>query len=172
MWSQEQMKNHICGKWGLADEWGGWLAVFYGQLLGRAPVGVTKDAGVQIGVRRTIAADKERVWRYMLSADGLKRWIGTVPEFRLEKGFAFESAEGVAGKLTVVQPLHKLRMTWKRPEWEQHSRLQIYWLSASRGRTTVSIHQEMLEDVYIREQMRRYWEETLHEIRKETEGAG
>ena len=166
------MKAHIRETWGLTDEWAEWLAVFYGQKLGRATVGVTKDAGVQIEVRRTIAADKERVWRFMLSPEGLRLWIGTVPEFRLERGFAFASAEGVTGKLTVVQPLHKLRMSWHRPEWERPSRLQIYVLSASGDKTTVAIQQEMLEDVYIRELMRRHWEEALLRIRNERSGRG
>lgn len=61
-----------------------------------------------------------------------------------------------------------LRMAWKRPEWERPSRLQIYFLSASGGKTTVAIHQEMPEDVYIRELMRRHWEKTLLRIRNET----
>jgi uncharacterized protein YndB with AHSA1/START domain len=126
---------------------------------------------VQIGVRRTIAAEKERVWRFMLSADGLRLWIGAVPEFRLEKGFEFASAAGVTGKLTVVQPLHKLRMQWKRPEWASPSRLQIDFLAARGGGTTVAIHQEMLEDVYIRELMRRRWDETLRRIERELEVA-
>ena len=169
LWSNELMARHIRDTWGIGDEWAEWLAVFYGQQIGRTPVGVTKDAGVQIGVRRTIAADKERVWRFMLSPDGLKLWIGSVPEFRLEKGFEFAAAEGVTGKLTVVQPLHKLRMAWKRPEWERPSRLQMYFLDASGGRTTIAIHQEMLEDVYIRERMRRHWEERLQLIRQATE---
>jgi len=169
LWSHERMRDHICATWRIPEEWGEWLAVFYGQLLGRTPVGVTKDAGVQIGVRRTIKAEKERVWRFLLSADGLALWIGRVPEFRLEKGFAFASAEGVTGKLTVVQPFHKLRMQWKRPEWERPSRLQIYVLAAAGGGTTVAIHQEMLEDVYIRELMRRRWDETLRRIERELE---
>lgn len=63
MWSHEQMKNHICGTFYLSDEWGEWLAVMYGQRLGRKPVGVTKDAGVQIGVRKTLAATKETLDR-------------------------------------------------------------------------------------------------------------
>jgi len=171
MWSHEQMKNHICETWRLTDEWGEWLAVLYGQRLGRTPVGVTKDAGVQIGVRRTLAASKERIWNFMLSSGGRKLWIGSVPEFRLEKGFGFASAEGVTGKLTVIEPLRKLRMTWKRPEWERPSRLQLYVLPASQGKTTVAIHQEMLDDVYIRELMRRHWEEALRRIQQETEGA-
>lgn len=168
-WSHEQMKRHICETYRVSDEWGEWLAVLYGQRLGRTPVGVTKDAGVQIGVRKTMAVNKEAVWNFLLSPRGLSLWIGRVPEFRLQTGFAFASAEGVTGKLTVVQPLHKLRMTWKRPEWDQPSRLQLYVLSAASGKTTVAIHQEMLEDVYIRDMMRQFWDGTLRQIQKELE---
>jgi len=93
-----------------------------------------------------------------------------VPEFRLEKGFEFASREGVTGKLTVVQPLRKLRMNWKRRGGGRASRLQIYLLEAGEGKTTAAVHQEMLEDVYIRELMRRFWEERLGRMRAETEG--
>jgi uncharacterized protein YndB with AHSA1/START domain len=165
------MKDHICATFRLSDEWSEWLAVMYGQRLGRKPVGVTKDAGVQIGVRKTPAANRETLWDYLLSPRGLTLWIGSVADFRAEKGFVFASAEGVSGKLTVVQPYRKLRMTWSRPEWSMHSRLQITLLPANAGKTTIAIHQEMLEDVYIREQMRRFWENRLQQIRHETESA-
>lgn len=163
-WSHEEIKTHICHQYGVTDEWGEWLAAFYGQLLGRKPVGVTKDAGVQIGVRKTVAMTKEEVWSILVSPQGVKLWIGDVPSFQLQKGFEFESAEGVSGKLTVVDPGRKLRMTWKRKEWEQPSRLQIYVLPANSGKTTIAIHQEMLKDIYMREMMRRYWEKVLQEI--------
>lgn len=167
----KQTKEHICETFHLSDQWGEWLAVMYGQRLGRSPVGVTKDAGVQIGVRRTWAVNKEQLWHFLLSRRGLSLWIGNVSEFRPQKGFEFFSEEGVSGKLTVVQPFQKLRMTWKRPEWEKPSRLQMYLLSANSGKTTLAIHQEMLEDVYVRELMRRFWEETLRQVRHETEDA-
>jgi len=164
LWSHEQIKAHLCGRYGVSDEWGEWLAAFCGQLLGRKPVGVTKDAGVQIGVRKTVALAKEKAWDFLVSPQGLKLWIGEVPSFRLEKGFEFESAEGVSGKLTVVKPYHKLRLTWKRKEWDRPSRLQIYVLAASPGKTTIAMHQEMLEDIYMREMMRRHWEQMLKEF--------
>jgi uncharacterized protein YndB with AHSA1/START domain len=168
VWSHERMKAHICETFHLSDEWGEWLAVMYGQRLGRTPVGVTKDAGVQIGVRKTLAATKEQLWDFLISPRGLSLWIGTVSHFQPQKGFEFASAEGVVGKLTVVQPFRKLRMTWKRPEWDRPSRLQIGLLPTNTGKTTVAFHQEMLEDVYIRELMRRFWEETLRKIENET----
>ncbi|TBL81007.1 SRPBCC domain-containing protein [Paenibacillus thalictri] len=163
-WSHEQIKNHICDTYGATEEWGEWLAVIYGQLLGRLPSGITKDAGVQIGVRKTVALTKEQAWNWLVSPQGLRWWIGNVASFQAQKGFEFTSAEGVTGTLSVVEPYHKLRMTWQRKEWEKPSRLQMYVLSTQTGKTTIAIHQEMLEDVYMREMMRRHWDEMLNHI--------
>ncbi|KKO52847.1 SRPBCC family protein [Paenibacillus sp. DMB20] len=165
LWSHEQIKNHIREAHQVSGDWSEWIAVMYEQIMGRTPVGTTKDAGVQIGIRKTFAATKEKAWNFLTSSEGLSLWIGEVPSFKIQKGHEYESKEGVSGKITVVVPYQKLRMTWKRPEWDSPSRLQIYLLSASSGKTTISIHQEMLEDVYMREMMRRYWEETLNRIK-------
>ncbi|UVI29407.1 SRPBCC domain-containing protein [Paenibacillus spongiae] len=168
-WSHEQVKHDICETYDVTDEWAEWLAVMYGQLLGRIPVGVTKEAGTQIGVRKTITMTKEQAWTFLTSPQGLSLWVGNVSEFQAEKGFEYESAEGVSGKITVVEPFHKLRMTWKRPDWDKPSRLQFYLLSTKGGKTTIAVHQEMLEDVYMREQMRRFWEERLLQIQSQWE---
>ncbi|REK77643.1 SRPBCC family protein [Paenibacillus paeoniae] len=163
-WSHEGIAAHIGEQYEASEQWSEWLAVMYGQVLGRIPVGVTKDAGVQIGVRKTIAASKERVWDYLVSQEGLKLWAGDVSSFILQKGEVYQSKEGLFGKLTVVKPYHKLRLTWQRPEWDNPSRLQMYVLSAKGDKTTVAIHQEMLDDIYVREVMRRHWEEKLNEL--------
>jgi len=86
-WAHEQTRAHIRETFGISEEWAEWLALMYGQRLGRKPVGVTKDAGVEIGVRRTLAADRERLWSYLLSPAGLALWIGSISVFRPEKGF-------------------------------------------------------------------------------------
>lgn len=160
-WSQAQIQSYIADQYYVSGEWAAWLAVMYGQLLGRIPVGVTKDAGVQIGVRRTMALDQDQLWQWLTSPAGWPLWIGNVPRVEWRKGFEFSSEEGIVGKITVVKPGVKLRLNWQLPEWVRPSRLQISLLTARSGKTTVAIHQEMLEDVYVRELMRRHWEEKL-----------
>jgi len=169
LWSHEQIKRHIVEKYKVTEDWGEWIAVMYEQLMGRVPVGKTKDAGVQIGVRRTFDVSKEMAWDFLTSPQGLSLWIGDVPGFRTEVGHEYESKEGIFGKISVAIPYQKLRMTWQRPEWESPSRLQLYIMSTNAGKTTVSIHQEMLEDVYMREVMRRHWEEMLNRFKNHIE---
>ncbi|CAM4385841.1 SRPBCC family protein [Paenibacillus macerans] len=170
-WSDDRIQKEIQQQHQVSEEWSEWIATMYAPLMGRVPVGTTKDSGVQIGVRRTFAASKEGVWEFLTTPAGLPLWIGDVPSFKFEVGYEFASKEGVSGKITVVKPYHKLRLTWKRPEWEQFSRLQIYVLSTNTGKTTVSIHQEMLEDVFIRELMKRHWEDMLAELKWRLEDA-
>ncbi|MEF7441274.1 SRPBCC domain-containing protein [Paenibacillus lautus] len=169
LWSHEQIRNHIVEQHQVSGEWGEWIATMYEQLMGRVPVGVTKDAGVQIGVRKTMAVTKESLWDFLTSPEGLSLWIGDVPSLELRVGQEYESKEGVSGKITVAVPYHKLRLTWKRKEWDNPSRLQIYVLSTKTGNTTIAIHQEMLDDVYMREIMRRFWDETLTAIQHQLE---
>ncbi|MBD2871137.1 SRPBCC domain-containing protein [Paenibacillus sp. IB182493] len=130
----------------------------YEQLLGRKPIGLTADAGYQIGVRRTVRASKETIWRYLTSGEGLKLWLGTIAPFPIAVGSAFVSEEGVSGKFGVVKSPEKLRMKWQRKDWENASTLQIYLLSSGAGKTTVAFHQEKLDDLYMREIMKRHWE--------------
>lgn len=168
-WSHEQIRAYLCEEYDVGEDWSEWIALFYGQMLGRVPTGVTKDAGVNIGIRRTVEASPDQLWRFLTSPQGLPLWIGKVPAFSPQKGFQFESEEGITGKIAVVIPNNKLRLTWKRPEWDKPSRLQLYLLPAKSGKTTIAIHQEMLEDVYMRELMRRHWEEAINRIIEQME---
>lgn len=163
-WSHEALRAWVEEEASVPGEWAERLALQYGQLLGRVPTGVTKDAGVQLGIRRTIAAPPASVWQHLVSPEGRMLWLGTVHDFRLERGYTFRTAEGLEGKLTAVDPPRKLRLNWQPADWDKRSRLQIYVLAAGQG-AAVAIHQEMLEDIYMRELMLRHWETVIEGIR-------
>lgn len=148
----------------VSTQWREWIALVYEQHIGRKPVGVTADAGVQIGVRRTLPVAKETAWRFLLSVEGLRLWIGELGTLPAESKQSYEAKDGVFGKIISVVPLQKIRLSWQRPEWDNPSTLQIYLLSASGGKTTISFHQEKLDDVYMRDLMRTHWEQVLNRI--------
>ncbi|MEK8129953.1 SRPBCC domain-containing protein [Paenibacillus filicis] len=148
-------------------KWAPILAAMYEQSLGRKPVGLTKNVGFNIGVRKTASLAKERLWSYLVSPDGLKLWIGDAEPFPIEVGSTFASKEGVTGRLSVVKPEEKLRLSWKREDWEHPSTLQIYVLPAVTGKTTVSFHQEKLDDLYMRHMMKQHWEQVADSLIRE-----
>lgn len=128
-------------------------------------VGLTASVGYQIGVSRTLLVTPERAWAYLVSAEGRRLWMGTLPELRLEAGAAYESKEGVSGELRVVKPCSQLRLTWKPEGWTKASTLQIRLTGKAGGKTTISFHQEHLRDGLVREDMRRRWEAALDSLR-------
>lgn len=162
--TRDDLFDYLTEHHGLNEMWADLLAEMYGQRLGRTPVGQTKDAGVNMGVRRTVDADKEQVWRYLLSKDGLKLWIGELDALPLGKKESYETADGVRGEIRSVLPGEKIRLTWQPPDWDNPSILQLYLLSARGGGTTVSFHQEKLDDLYMRKLMLDRWKRVAERL--------
>lgn len=123
-------------------------------------IGQTKAAGFQIGVRRTFSVSREAAWAFLLSAEGLKLWLGELSSLELEPGHRYTTGEGNFGELRVVKPLEQLRLTWQRQGWSQPSTLQIRLIPnpSQAGKTTISFHQEKLADAWAREEMKQHWE--------------
>lgn len=135
-------------------------------------VGLTADAGYQIGVRRTLPIDRDRAWDFLLSPEGLRLWLGNVTDLDLQVGAVYSSVEGITGEFRVVKPKEQLRLTWKPKGWEKPSTLQIRLLSSRPDKTTISFHQEKLSDAAARERMKERWEEALAVIAERTRGEG
>jgi uncharacterized protein YndB with AHSA1/START domain len=120
-----------------------------------------KDRGFQIGVRRTLPLSKEQAWAFLTSSTGLHSWLGELASLPMEPGHRYLTQDGTSGEVRVVKPLEQLRLTWQRQDWPTPSTLQIRLLPAGPDKTTISFHQEKLEDMHVREEMKLRWEEVL-----------
>ncbi|MCE0450031.1 SRPBCC domain-containing protein [Brevibacillus sp. AF8] len=129
-------------------------------------VGQTAGTGFQVGVRRTMPITPEQAWAFLTSSEGVKLWLGHVPSLSFSEGEAFTSSDGISGQFRVVKPFRQFRLKWSMKEWEKPSTLQIRLISDKPDRTTISFHQENLDDMNTREQMKLHWEEVLNEIRQ------
>lgn len=128
-------------------------------------VGQTASAGFQIGVRRTLNISQKQAWERLISPQGMKLWLGECPDLIWAKGTDFRTAEGLTGQLRVVKPQEQLRLTWQPAHWAEASTLQIRLLpAASPGRTTVSFHQEKLDSMQRREQMKAHWDDVIRAV--------
>lgn len=134
------------------------------------PVGLTQDAGYQIGVRRTIPAAREQVWAYLLSPEGLKVWLGDLAKLDPAVGQSYRTADGAFGEMRASKPGEQLRLTWQPSGWAKPSTLQIRLLDAGEGRTTVAFHQERLDGPHTRGLMKARWEAALNRIREAVGG--
>ena len=127
------------------------------------PIGLTKDAGWQIGVSRTLDAPLAVVWRLLNSREGLDIWLGPGAVLPAENGATYETADGIRGELRSYRPDDRIRLTWQPASWKHDSTVQVA-VTAKGARTTVRFHQERLADGLEREQQRSYWSSILDRL--------
>ena len=120
--------------------------------------GLTKGAGWEIGVSRTVPFPMEEVWDFLTSAAGSAVWLGAGVE-RLDKpGAAYETETGTAGQVRSFRPRDRVRLTWQPEDWDHDSTVQFTVTPVAGDRTRVVFHQERLADAAERERQRRHWQ--------------
>ena len=127
------------------------------------PVGLTKDVGYEIGVRRTLPIELKAAWRLVTSEDAVALWLGTPADIDFSKGAEYELSDSSQGEIRVFEPNSHLRLTWQPLGWERASLIQVRVIPAKTG-TTISFHQEHLPGSTEREQRRIHFEDVLNKL--------
>ena len=153
-----QDKGHVSSGW-----WAQMVTVGYEQARGLRVVGQTAAAGYEVGARRTFPVTVDRAWSLLLSAEGLRVWLGSILSLDLTKGARFRTEDGISGEVRTVTPGRRFRMTWQPDGWSEPSTLQITVIPAGGG-ATITFHQEQLPDEAAREQMRARWQKVLSQL--------
>jgi uncharacterized protein YndB with AHSA1/START domain len=127
------------------------------------PVGLTRDAGFQIGVRRTLPFLASQVWQQLVSPGGRACWLAPVEELVWRPGAPYTAANGVCGVVRVFEPGSHLRVTWQPPEWPRASLIQVRVLPKGTA-CVLAFHQELLPGTHEREQRRAVFAASLDQI--------
>ncbi|MBE7175634.1 MAG: ATPase [Mucilaginibacter polytrichastri] len=128
------------------------------------PVGKTKSAGFEFGLRKTFSIDPEHAWSFLLG-EGLPVWLGTIPSGELAEKKSYRTKEGTEGEVRILKPGSHIRLTWKPKNEQTGSSVQVRVLDA-KGKATIAFHHEKLRDAAHREQIARHWNTVMDEISK------
>jgi len=109
----------------------------------------------QVGVSRTVAASKAKVWKLLTSEPEL--WLGAPAEFK--NGAKFER-----GEMRVVKPGEKVRLSWLPAKSSDPVTLQVTLTPTSRVKTAIQVHVEKLPDAVTRETQHKHWLKVLDRI--------
>jgi uncharacterized protein YndB with AHSA1/START domain len=130
-------------------------------------IGLTKDAGWEIGVSRTLPHPPEDVWAFLTSPEGVRLWLGAGAKLGDAKGAAYRTTSGTVGEVRSFRPGDRLRVTWRPKDWDHESTLQVTVSTPrSGGGTTVRFHQERLADADERELQRGHWQSVMDELER------
>ena len=88
-------------------------------------VGLTKDAGWEIGVSRTVPHPLDEVWRLLTSDEGLALWLGEGARLAPSRGARYATADGTEGEVRGYRDRDRIRLTWRPPGWAHDSTLQV-----------------------------------------------
>ena len=132
------------------------------------PVGLTRDAGWQLGVSRTVAAPREAVWSYLLG-DGLATWLGETT-LGDSPGDPYETTLGTRGELRSLRPNDRVRLTWRPADADHESTVQIALRDAKSG-TTLVFHHERLRSSEERERLLDHWRAVADEVHAHLDSA-
>ena len=132
----------------------------------RSPVGLTRDAGWQIGVSKTVDHPVEDVWSFITSPEGIAIWLGEGVTVLSEPGEGYETRDGVRGETRSFRELDRLRLTWQPASWRHETTLQLTVTSAGAGRARLGVHQERLANAEEREQQRTHWRDVVNALVK------
>lgn len=127
------------------------------------PVGQTKTGSFEIGVRKTFSIPVEQAWELLTSAQGWHIWLGDVVDMVFEPGERYRTVDGIEGEVRVVNPRVNIRLTWKLPEWDTSSTVQVRTIPSGQH-TTISFHQEKLAGTAERNVMFARWQRVLQAL--------
>jgi uncharacterized protein YndB with AHSA1/START domain len=130
------------------------------------PTGLTKDAGWEIGVSRTLPVPKPHVWDFLTSAAGAALWLGDGATIPSEKGEPIVTAAGGEGQLRSLRHLDRVRLRWRPAGWQHDTVVQLVVVGDD-AKTSIRFHQERLANAKERERQRAHWSQVLDLVESE-----
>ena len=129
----------------------------------KRPVGLTKDVGWQIGVRRTVPLSVEEAWDLLFSKEGLKVWLGDTAKITFTRNEPYQLKDGTTGEIRVFEKHSHIRLTWDPEGADRPSTIQVRVMPCD-GRCIIGFHQEHLGSAAEREQRRRFFQQVLDKL--------
>ncbi|WP_459546269.1 SRPBCC domain-containing protein [Nocardia sp. X0981] len=122
------------------------------------PTGLTKDAGWQIGVSRTLPHARDTVWNYLTSPAGITAWLGAGAAPLPEPGATYRTESGAGGEIRSYRPGERIRLT------HGTTTVQVTTTAATANTTVLRFHQERMSSAAERERQRTHWHQVMDRV--------
>lgn len=127
-----------------------------------SPVGLTRYAGWELDVRRTVPVGAPELWRRLLD-DWLPQWleVDSVPQM---VGAPLRITDRVRGRVVGCHVGRRVRLDWTPPDLDHETMFEVTLLEDTSA-TVILLHQERLLDAAERQRLLDHWTAVLSELR-------
>jgi uncharacterized protein YndB with AHSA1/START domain len=131
------------------------------------PTGRTKDAGWQVGVRKTIERPIADVWDALTSTEGVSLWLGDGADLSDEDG-GYETDDGQRGEVRSCRPKDRVRVTSRAPDADHDTTIQIA-VQEKGSKTAVVFHEERMASEAERARRKAHWQHVAGRLQQRLE---
>lgn len=131
-------------------------------------IGKTRDAGWQIGLKRTLPFQADQVWEWMLSSAGADVWLGPGAQIEWKKGMKYKLPGGTGGEVRVFKPDSHFRITRQPGGYPRPSTIQVRIIKRGE-KTLLAFHEEHLPDEKERQNRKTHYLQVVEKITNDLE---
>jgi len=133
----------------------------------KKPVGLTKNTGWQIGLRRTLDRNSQWLWEFLTSSAGLRIWLGPGEPFPLQEGAVYQLKDGTTGEVRKVKPGSHWRITRQPldPAYDRPTTIQVRVIPQGK-KTTLAFHEEHLPSERQRQVRKTHYLQVMEAIKQ------
>lgn len=164
IWTYQETTAYLGRKHKVSVWWRQWVSNGYQVAVGNRIQGRTLKGDYSIIVTRTIHKDHKKIWKLLVSDQGLAVWLRPMSKFRLQVKHTFETDAGVYGEIRTMLAHRRVRFTWQEADWDKSTTVQMFLSPRKNGSTILAFQHEKLRDGRLREPLRQYWSQIADEL--------
>lgn len=150
--------------------WQQWIAAGYEIHTGKRMPGRDLKGNYSVLTTRTFHLPPAKVWKKLVSPEGIRAWLRPMDDVILKEGQGFEIEGGVFGEVRKVKVDPKgragrfVRMTWQEIDWPKPTTLEVYVYDRQNGSCILAFQHTKLRDGRLREPLKERWKSSLEDF--------
>lgn len=162
--SHKEIVSFLVKKYKLGPWWSQGVTTGYEIAIGRKVMGQNSKGELSLTSSRTFPVNEKKMWKILLSSQGLDCWLKPISKFQLKPGFTFEAENGVYGEVRTFKEFKRARIKWQDTDWPKPSIVQIMLVPRKNNKCILVFQHEKLMNGRIKNSIRDYWKKALVDL--------
>ena len=166
-WTHQEIVAFLKKKHKLTPWWQQIVSNGYEVATGKRQAGQTLKGTYSLTVTKVVSVENKKVWKWLISKEGLAVWLKPMSPVKIEKGATFEIEGGIFGEIRTIKSPQRVRLFWQEEEQIKPCVVQLFVYARPKNRTMIVIQQDGIQKAQQKAAMRVYWREIIETLAKQ-----